>query len=68
MQETLIYEAPPSGRPYIGQLAEVAVGAFTQIEQIIAPAQAASGDLVMVEARVRNLHTGTIYIATTGRY
>jgi len=53
---------------YIGQLAEVAVGAFTQIEEIIAPAQVAPGDLVTVEARVRNLHTAAIYIATTGRY
>ncbi|GAI37078.1 unnamed protein product, partial [marine sediment metagenome] len=26
------------------------------------------GDLVTVEVRVKNLHTGTIYIATTGRY
>jgi len=69
MQETLIgYAAPPSGPSYIGQLAEVAVGAYTEIEAIIAPAQATPGDLVTVEARVRNLHTGTIYIATTGRY
>ncbi|GAI91573.1 unnamed protein product, partial [marine sediment metagenome] len=68
MQETLIgYEAPP-GRPYIGQLAEVAVGTYTELEEIIAPAEAAPGDLVTVEVRVKNLHTGTIYIATTGRY
>ncbi|GAI90497.1 unnamed protein product, partial [marine sediment metagenome] len=62
------YEAPPGGPGYIGQLAEVAVGAYTEIEEIIAPVQAAPGDLVTVEVRVRNLHTGTIYIATTGRY
>ncbi|GAI15375.1 unnamed protein product, partial [marine sediment metagenome] len=69
MQETLVgYEAPPSGPRYIGQLAEVAVGAFTQIQEIIAPAQVDPGALVTVEARVRNLHTATIYIATTGRY
>ncbi len=67
--ETLIgYEAPPSGPSYIGQLAEVAIGAYTEIEAIIAPADASPGALVTVEARVRNLHTGTIYIATTGRY
>ncbi|GAI79427.1 unnamed protein product [marine sediment metagenome] len=69
MQETLIgYEAPPSGPSYIGQLAEVAVGTYTELEEIIAPAQAASGDLITVEVRIRNLHTGTIYIATTARY
>ncbi|GAI82381.1 unnamed protein product, partial [marine sediment metagenome] len=69
MQETIIgYEAPPGRPSYIGQLAEVAVGAYTEIEEIIAPVQAASGDLVTVEVRVKNLYTGTIYIATTGRY
>ena len=69
MQETLIgYEAPPGGPSYIGQLAEVAVGAYTEIIQIIAPAQAASGELVTIEVRVRNLYTNSIYIATTGRY
>ncbi|GAI62184.1 unnamed protein product [marine sediment metagenome] len=69
MQETLIgYEAPPGGPSYIGQLAEVAVGTYTSIEAIIAPAEASPGDLVTVEVRVKNLYTGTIYIATTGRY
>ncbi|GAI67797.1 unnamed protein product [marine sediment metagenome] len=69
MQGTLIgYEAPPSGRPYIGRLAEVAVGAYTSIDAIIAPASASAGDLITIEVRVRNLHTGAIYIATTGRY
>ncbi len=67
--KTLIgYEAPPSGPSYIGQLAEVAVGAYTEIIQIIAPAQAASGELVTIEVRVRNLYTNSIYIAVTARY
>lgn len=69
MQETTTgYEAPPGGPSYISQLAEVAVGAYTGIEEIIAPVQAASGDLVTVEVRVKNLYTGTIYIAATARY
>lgn len=67
--ETLIgYEAPPSGPNYIGQLAEVAVGAYTELEEIIAPVQAVPGDLVTVEVKVKNLYTSSTYIAVTGRY
>ena len=63
------YETPPIAGPGpIGQLAEVAVGAFTSIEAIIAPAEAAYGELVTVEVSVRNLGDIPIYIATTGRY
>jgi len=69
MQETIIgYEAPPGGPSYIGQLAEVAVGTYTEITEIIAPAEASPGDLVSIEIQVRNLYTSPIYIATTGRY
>lgn len=50
------------------QLSEVAIGAYTQIVGIIAPSEAAYGDLVSIEVRVRNLYTTPIYIAVTGRY
>lgn len=63
------YETPPVAGPgRIGQLAAIAAGYYTSIEAIIAPSEAASGELVTVEVRVRNLHTTGIYIATTGRY
>ena len=60
---------PPSYGPRgIGQLAEIGVGAYTDITAIYGPAEAAYGDLVSVEVRVRNLSGSPIYIATTGRY
>ncbi|MBA7698435.1 hypothetical protein ES703_107112 [subsurface metagenome] len=63
------YQTPPVGGPGpIGQLAAIAVGAYTDIIEIIAPASAEYGDLVSIEVRVRNLYTSGIYIATSGRY
>ncbi|GAI73550.1 unnamed protein product [marine sediment metagenome] len=63
------YETPPVAGPgRIGQLAAIAAGYYTDIINIIAPAQAAAGETVWVEVWVRNLHTTPIYIATTGRY
>ena len=41
---------------------------YSEIRQIIVPTLAASGDLVTVQVRVRNLHTTAIYIAVTGQY
>ena len=63
------YETPPVAGPgRIGQLAAIAAGYFTDIINVIAPAQADAGETVWVEIWVRNLHTAPIYIATTGRY
>ena len=63
------YETPPVAGPGpIGQLAAIAVGAWTDIVDIIAPASAAYGDRVNVEVKIRNLATFGIYIAPTGRY
>lgn len=46
----------------------VAVGAYTDIINIIAPSQAWAGDPVSIEVQVRNLHAAAIYIAVSGRY
>lgn len=63
------YVQPPASGPRpIGQLAAIAVGAYTDIVSIIAPAEAAYGDLVNIEVRVKNLYTDPIYIAISGRY
>ena len=63
------YQTPPMAGPSpIGQLAAIAIGDYTDITAIYGPAEAAYGDLVSVEVRVRNLHTGPIYIAVSGRY
>ncbi|GAI60043.1 unnamed protein product [marine sediment metagenome] len=63
------YENPPVAGPrLIGQLAAIAAGAFTEIVAISAPDSAAYGDLVNIEVRVRNLHTGPIYIAVDAQY
>ncbi len=63
------YENPPTAGPRsIGHLAAIAIGAFTEIVDIIAPAEADAGDLVNVEVRARNLHTGPIYISVAGQY
>ena len=63
------YENPPIAGPGpIGQLAAIAVGDYTNIIDIIAPAEAAAGELVTVEVRVQNLYTDRIFIAVTGQY
>lgn len=63
------YENPPIAGPRsIGQIGAIAVGAYTEIVNIIAPAQAAYGDLVTVEVRVRNLYSEPIYISVAGQY
>ncbi len=60
---------PPVGGPGpIGQLAEVAVGAYTEIVAIDAPASADAGDLITVMVRVKNLYTAPASIAITGKY
>ena len=43
-------------------------GTYTDIVEIVAPSSAEAGELVTVEARVRNLYTVPIYIAVTGSY
>ncbi|MBA7594271.1 hypothetical protein ES703_01210 [subsurface metagenome] len=63
------YETPPIAGPgAIGHLAAIAIGAYTDITAIYGPAEAAYGDLVSVEVRVRNLSGSPIYISTMGRY
>ena len=61
-------QPPTAGPGSIGQLAAIAAGYFTDIIDIIAPQEAAPGDLVTVEVRVKNLHTGAIYTSVTGSY
>lgn len=41
-------------------------GTYTDIVEIIAPSEAAAGETVSVEVRVKNLHTASIYITVTG--
>ena len=63
------YETPPVAGPGpIGQLAAVAIGAYTGIIEIIAPASASVGDIVSVEVRIKNLADHGIYIAPAARY
>lgn len=63
------YLTPPvSGPRGIGQLAAIAVGAYTEIVEIIAPSEAAAGDLVAVEVRVENTWTDSFYIGVSGSY
>lgn len=60
---------PPVSNPGpIGQLAEVAVGAYTEIVNIIAVSEAAAGDRVAVIVEVKNLHNQYTYIAVTGKF
>ncbi len=61
-------QPPVSGPGPIGQLAEVAVGAYTEIVAIDAPASADAGDLITVMVRVKNLYTAPAYISITGKY
>jgi len=48
--------------------AAVALGAYTNIVDIIAPASASAGELVNIEAKVKNLAGHDIYISTSGRF
>lgn len=48
--------------------AAVALGAYTNIVDIIAPASASAGELVNIEAKVKNLAAQVIYISTSGRF
>jgi len=57
----------PVGRPGLG-VAEIAKGSYTDIVEIIAPAEVASGDKVSIEVRVKNIGDYSFYIAVTGRY
>ena len=43
-------------------------GTYTDIVAIAAPSEAAYGDLVSIEARVRNLAGFAIYISTSGKF
>lgn len=61
--------APPSAGPNtIGFSVPIARGAYTEIVDIIAPAQAAYGETVTIQVRVRNIGDYAFYIAVTGRY
>ena len=60
---------PPVANPGpIGQLAEVAVGAYTEIRDIIAVSEAAAGDLVAVIVYVKNLYNNYNYICVSGKF
>jgi len=59
---------PRSGPRGIGQLAAIAVGAYTDIVAIYGPAEAVYGEPVTIEVVVKNLATFPIYVAATGRY
>jgi len=61
-------QPPIAGPRPIGPLAAIAIGAYTDIISIAAPAEAAYGDLVNVEVGVKNLWDDYIYIAVTGSY
>ena len=66
--ENYIETPPLTGPRPVGQLAEVAAGAYTDIVSIIAPSSAKYGDVVSITVKVKNLYTVAIYIAVTGRY
>jgi hypothetical protein len=66
--ENYIESAPIAGPRPIGELAEIAVGAYTDIVSITAPSQASYGQTVNVTVKVKNLASYAIYIAVTGRY
>jgi len=61
-------QPPVSGPGPVGQIGVIAAGNYTDIVAIIAPSEAAAGDLVSIEIRVKNIWTGSFYIAVTGRY
>ncbi|GAI84321.1 unnamed protein product [marine sediment metagenome] len=52
--------------PSRGQIGAIAVGAYTEIVSIIAPASASPGDLVTVEVRVRKLYEDWLPIMVGG--
>jgi len=60
--------APIAGPKPIGKLAEIAVGAYTDIISIVAPSSAKYGDVVSITVQVKNLASYAIYVAATGRY
>lgn len=66
--ESYVETPPLAGPGHIGPLADVAIGAYTDIVDIIAPAGAAYGDLVTIEVKVKNLADYPIYISVTGQY
>lgn len=60
--------SPQAGPKVLGAKAGVAAGAFTSIIGIIAPLEAAYGDWVNAEVKVKNTWTDDIYIAVVGQY
>ncbi|MBA7691915.1 hypothetical protein ES703_100471 [subsurface metagenome] len=69
MEGYLTPPTPPiAGPSQIGSIGAIAIGAYTEIVDIIAPAEAAYGDLVTIEARVKNLYSTYIYISTSGKF
>ena len=62
------YQTPPQAGPKVlGAKAPLAAGAWTSIASIIAPSEAASGDLVSIEAQVKNIGAYGFYIAVTAQ-
>lgn len=58
-------ESPQAGPMVLGAKAGLAVGAYTSIEAIIAPAEASPNQAVSVEVKVQNTTGYAIYIAAT---
>jgi hypothetical protein len=42
------------------------MGTYTEIVEVVAPGSARAGERVDIEVRVKNLHTGPIYITVIG--
>ncbi len=59
------YQSPRAGPKVLGAKAGLAVGAWTSIVGIIAPAEATPGDRVNIEVRVKNIGEFGFYIAVT---
>lgn len=59
---------PWRGPEVVGELAAIAVGAYTDIVAIYGPAEALYGEVVTIEVVVRNLASYAIYIAVTSSY
>ena len=58
---------PQAGPKVLGVKAPLAAGAWTSIVSIIAPSEAAPGQLVNVEVRVKNIGDYGFYIAVTAQ-
>jgi len=64
------YQTPPTphvaGPSRVGQIGAIAIGAYTEIVGVYGPPEAAAGDLVTVEVRVRNLYSDYLAVLVGG--